>query len=478
MTMRRSSARLLVANFAAALALAATAASAGAQGSAQQFLPDCSPSQTTNCVVGAQINGSPTSAIKASVEVARDGTIGGYYQVYFTQPDPVTFTPGVTDPADLLCDGLPFDPVVGCSGTITPRPGANTPPLTNSCSPGPVFVTLGDVPRCGDLTSTVAPGTRVGVTVNVGNSDPQAAVIRGGQLGSLNAPNQSWTSERTAGGTVIKVETRVGSTSFLGSCSLAPGRGDPQCGGESGIADWTGRFATVTLLNLDGTLAKPLAGIARGMTLATNAQTNGPPIFDKAARTLSFQTGGPHFEQGGGSENKGFLYAFLPDSFLEAGAGFGLPPGLSPEETLKMLGVDKITAGSAAQQLTPTANDVTGGVIYSVPEFGFSSPKFDYKRLKAAGAFTSKATATKKKVSVTLDVGGKAKVSVAGKLAGKSICAGTKSASKAGSVTVACKLSSPGKKALAKARKGAKVSVKVTVKGAKTDAKSTYALIP
>ena len=140
-----------------------------------------------------------------------------------------------------------------------------------------------------------------------------------------------------------------------------------------------------------------------------------------------------------------------------------------------MLGVDKITAGSAAQQLEPDVQDVTGGVVYSVPQFGFSSPNFRYKRRAASGVFTSKATATRKQVGVTLTVGGQSKVTIAGKLGKKAICTGSKSGS--GNLAVPCKLSSAGKKLLAKAKKGAKVSVKVTVKGAQNGARSTYALV-
>ena len=475
---------------AATLALFAASPAAHAQGTTQDFLPDCSASQTTRCVVSTQLNGAPTTALKANVALQNGQIEGSYYQVYFTQPG--LATPSGPGGITFTCpDGGPVQPTpdgqgITCANGDTPIPSGGSPGAPSGGSSGSCpfylqFSGYGNTSRCGDLTQIAPPGTKIGVTINVGNDDPKAAVIRGGQLGSLSAPNKSWTSEKSGESTVIKLETILGTSSVLygpdgNSCRLFPVATD--CGGENAVAEWTGSWATVTLLNLDSAATRDLGAIAKGMTLATNAQSNGPPIFNREARTLSFQTGAPHFQQNGVTPNEGFLYTFLPDSFLEAGTGFGLPPGLSPKETLAMLGVDKVTAGSAAEQLEPTVSDVDGGALYSVAKFGFSSPKFDYLRRNATGAFTSKATATRKKVSVNLSVAGKSKVTVAGKLGKKAICTGSKSASKAGSVTVPCKLSSPGKKLLAKAKKGAKVNVKVTLKGTATETKNTYALIP
>ncbi|MFM8560919.1 MAG: hypothetical protein ACKOB9_02340 [Solirubrobacterales bacterium] len=480
MTINRSlPLRSILATAACLTALLAFAAGASAQGAQQEFLPDCSPGQATNCVVGIELNGAPTTAIRANV-ARQNGVIeGSYFQVYVTQGQPFNPQPSWT------CSGG-GTPTID-NGTSPPTiicPGGQTaifvPPDFTGCKIGP-FGGPGGANYCGDLTQLAPPGSTVRVTVNVGSADPKAAVIRGGELGNLSAPNRSWTSEKKGdGSTEIRLQTKLGRSSVIdfggNTCRLFPTVGD--CGGPTAVGSWTGSWATVSLLNLDGNDVKQFGEISRGITLATNAQSNGPPLFDSANRTLAFQTAAPHFQSDGSTLNEGFLYTFLPDSFLEAGTGFGLPPGLSPKETLAMLGVDKVTAGSTTEQLEPVVSDVAGGVIYSVAKFGFSSPKFDYKRRKAAGAFTSKATATKKKVSVTLEVGGKAKVSVAGKLGSKGICSGSKSASKAGAVTVPCKLSSAGKKALAKAKKGAKVNVKVTLKAKKTETKTTYALIP
>ena len=473
------SALTLGAALAATLAVLAIPAAAQAQGASQEFLPDCSPSQATNCVVSTELNGSPTSAIKANVAKQNGAIEGSYYQVYFTQPNPISYAPTFVCP-----DGTPAQTIdVGGQPALICPGGGNPTPVApqNTCPTGFVFGGYGNTVRCGDLTQVAPPGSKIGVTVNLGSGDPKVAVIRGGQLGSLATPNRTWSSDKSGGSNVVKLETVLGTSSVLygpdgNGCRLFPTVTD--CGGPSAVAEWTGSWSTVSLLNLDSDGTRAYGEIARGTTLATNAQSNGPPLFDKAKRTLSFQTGAPHFQKNGTTLNEGFLYTFLPDSFLQAGTGFGLPPDLTPSETLAMLGIDKLTAGSTTEQLEPQVSVVDGGAIYSVAKFGFSSPKFDYLPRKAVGAFTSKASATRKKVSVKLDVGGKSKVSVTGKLGSKSICSGSKSASKAGSVTVPCKLSSSGKKLLAKAKQGARVNVKVTLKTKKTQKKNTYALIP
>ncbi|MBU6338121.1 MAG: hypothetical protein KGR19_09980 [Acidobacteria bacterium] len=462
----------------AVAALLAATASAQAQGAGQEFLPDCSPSVTTDCVVSTELNGAPTGAIKANVAKQNGAIEGSYFQVYFTQSSPISYAPTFVCP-----DGTPAQTQIvdGQPALVCPAGGTPTPVAPrNTCPTGLAFGGYGNAVRCGDLTSVAPPGTKIGVTVNVGSGDPKVAVIRGGQLGSLASPNKTWTADKAGGSTVVKLETVLGTSSLLygpdgNACRLFPTVTD--CGGESAVAEWTGSWSTVSLLNLDSDQTRAYGEIARGATIATNAQSTGAPIFDAAKRVLSFQTGAPHFQKNGTTPNEGFIYTFLPDTFLQAGTGFGLPPGLTPSETLAMLGVDKITAGSATEQLEPNVSVVGGGAIYAVPKFGFSSPKFDYLPRKAVGAFTSKATATKKKVSVSLSVGGKSKVSVSGKLGSKSICSGSKNASKAGTVSVTCGLSSSGKKALAKAKVGSKVNVKVTLKAKKTETKSTYALL-
>ena len=449
-----------------AYALLASAPNAGAAYT-DEWLPQCGQGQTSNCVSEVQLNGSPTSAIRANVTVRTPDAAsdpagaGTHVVVFFVRPEPVTFMP------------------------CTPGPqGGSCRPAMKNCSGRPVEGP-GNVSWCSNITDLVPPGSKIGVTVNVGANDPKVAWVRGASLGTLAVPNRSWTLQKTPEGNVLSAEVVEGTSSFIDgpdykACIVFPVAND--CGGPNAVADWTGSWLVLGFYDYAGPTAsaqsKQFGELARGMTVATNAQTNGPLLFDREKRTLSFQTGGPHFQQDGTTPNEGFLYTFLPDSFLEAGPGFGLPPALSPKETLAMLGIDKITVGSTTEQLEPTVNDVDGGAIYSVAKFGFSSPKFDYLRRKAAGAFTSKATATNKKVSVTLDVGGKSKVDIAGKIGSKPICTGSKSAARAGSVTVPCQLSSKGKKALAKAKAGARVNVNVTLKAKKTETKNTHALIP
>lgn len=484
---RRSLSRILTAA-ASVAAFAAVAPAAHAQG-ADEWLPDCSATRKTLCVVATELNETKTTALKALVQVQKaPTTTGRSYQVYFTQPQP--FGGGGGGPGlgldDLFCnDGshptlAPGASIPTCVDGSTPQPGPGyTPPGGGGGAPGACPFVFGPVTGlyCGDLTGIANVDQRVGVTINVGNDDPKAVVIRGGELGNLDAPNRTWTATKTREGNVVEIQTLIQESSVIGGdgCNLNPLRGPTNCGGETSSATWTGTWATISVLNLDGTLVKDYAAIAKGTTMATNAEANGPPLFDKEARTLSVQTGGPHFKADGTTLNQGFIYAFLPDSLLQAGPGFGLPPDLTPEETLALLGVDKVTAGSAAEQLEPDVDYVEGGVIYAVPQFGFSSPKFQYKRRQASGAFTSKATATRKKVGVTLTVSGQSKVSIAGKFGKKAICAGSKSGS--GNLAVSCKLSSAGKKLLGKAKKGARVNVKVTVKGARTETRSTYALV-
>ena len=458
--------RYLLIGLATGSVLLAACASAGAAFT-DEWLPQCEQGQTTNCVSGVQLNGAPTAAIRANVTVktpdAASDPVGAGTSVvvFFVRPEPVTWEPCPPGPQGGSCRPA----MKNCTGRRVEGPG--------------------NVAWCSNITDLAPPGSKVGVTVNIGANDPKVAWVRGAALGNLAAPNRSWTLQKTPEGNVLTAEVVQETSSFIDgpdykACIVFPVAND--CGGPNAVADWTGSWLVIGFYDWAGPTAsarsKEFGELARGMTIATNVQANGPLIFDPEKRSLSFQTGGPHFQQDGTTPNQGFLYTFLPDTFLEAGPGFGLPPGLSPKETLAMLGIDKITAGSATEQLEPTVTDVNGGVIYSVAKFGFSSPKFDYLRRKAAGAFTSKATATRKNVSVTLEVGGKSKVGVTGKLGSKAICTGSRSASMAGAVTIPCRLSSKGRKALSNAKTGSRVNVKVTVKGAKTETKNTYALIP
>ena len=410
--------------------------------------PKCvSGSVERECLAEVLIDGQPTDQVTAAVQVQKD--VGGdAIAVYITQARPYQFVPpGTPAPPG----GWPSGTAYSCETRFTPG---------NKCS---------------DLTGFVPIGARVTVNVTIGDREPVAATIRGAGPGELDAPNKTWNlAESASGGNLLSLDMKAQQMAQLqgpdfGACRVFPVAND--CGGESGIAEWSGVYMSAHFLQLDSPDWARQRQLAGGLTIATNAQTNGPPLFDTAKRTLSIQTGGPHFLPDGTTVNEGSITTFLPKELLEAPEGFALPPGLSPEEAKALLTVEKSEVNSGSQTQPADVSVSSDGAFYTVPNFSFSAPKFSYARTNPTGLLTGSAAATKRGITVRVLVGGPARISFTGKLGKRRICTGSAKATKESSLRIPCRLSPVGRKTLKKARKGSKLTVRASAKS--TDGKNT-----
>lgn len=410
--------------------------------------PKCVPgSVERECLAEVLIDGRPTDQITATVQVQTD--VGGdAIAVYITQNRPFQYVaPGTPAPPG----GWPNDAAYSCATRFTPGN------------------------RCSDLTGFVPVGARVTVKANIGDREPVAATVRGAGPGELDAPNKTWTlAESASGGNLLSVDMKAQQMAQLqgpefSACRVFPVAND--CGGESGVAEWSGVYMSAHFLQLDSPDWARQRQLAGGLTIATNAQTNGPPLFDATKRTLSIQTGGPHFLPDGATVNEGSITTFLPKQLLEAPEGFALPPGLSPEEARTLLTVEKSEINSGSQTQPADVSVSSDGAFYTVSRFSFSSPKFSYARANPTGLLTGSAAATKRGITVRVLVGGPARISLTGKLGKRRICTGSAKATKESSLRIPCRLSLVGRKALKKSRKGSRLTFGVSAKA--TDGKTT-----
>ena len=308
---------------------------------------------------------------------------------------------------------------------------------------------------------------------------PVGSVVRIHE-GNLNTPNKSWTVEKTAEGNLLTVEfkpaLRVSNQAFdlTNGCAVFPTPSATSCGGETGIADWEGVSPMVHLMELDTGPWVDRRELADGMTMAINAQTNGPPIFDPVTRSVTVQTAGVHFRKDGVTPNTGFISLFVPDHLAQSDKGFDLPAGLSPEETLALVAATKSEAGKAAGPLDPTVTVRKGGILFDTPSFNFSNPKFAYARRFLSNSFSAKAKATKSAITAQLTTKAPGSVVATGLLGKTTVCSGSARGRTAGAIAVKCAISAAGKRALGR-KKNQKVTLRLvfTPLGGKPKTRST-----
>ena len=443
----KSRVRLALVNWraAASAGLAATgllATAAGATAAEYNIpFPDCSPSVKTECLVRVELDGKATDKITAVVQAQQD--VGGdAIAVYLADTRPfLRVAPGTPEPPG----GWPADKITSCATRFTPGG------------------------KCSDLTGIVPIGSRITVEANIGDREAVAAVVRGAGPGSLDAPNRTWTiASAPGGGNLLTLDLEAKRMAQLqgpnfDACRVFPVSND--CGGETGVAEWAGVYVSTHFLQLNSPDWSRQREIAGGLTIATTAQTQGPPLFDTAKRTLSIQTGGPHFLPDGTTLNEGMITTFLPESLMEAPEGFALPPDLTPEEAKSLLTVEKSEVTAGSESMAADVRVTSDGAFYTVPKFSFSAPRFSYVRTRSTGLLTASASANKRSVTVRVLVGGPASISAVGKLGKRQLCSGNARAAKESLVKVACRLSRSGRKTLG-TKKGSRVSVSVSVRPA------------
>ena len=394
-------------------------------------LPACSTSVTSDCVVDLTVDGKSVDGLEPRVRYQSE-LAGTTTAIYLGTDSGYAYT------------------TAKCAALFASR--APTAEEAAACEAKP-------------LTELAPVGSVVRIRVSIGTHSPAVATIRGAHEGNLNTPNKSWTVEKTAEGNLLTVEfkpaLRVSNQAFdlTNGCAVFPTPSATSCGGETGIADWEGVSPMVHLMELDTGPWVDRRELADGMTMAINAQTNGPPIFDPVTRSVTVQTAGVHFRKDGVTPNTGFISLFVPDHLAQSDKGFDLPAGLSPEETLALVAATKSEAGKAAGPLDPTVTVRKGGILFDTPSFNFSNPKFAYARRFLSNSFSAKAKATKSAITAQLTTKAPGSVVVTGLLGKTTVCSGSARGRTAGAVAVKCSISAAGKRAL-----GRKKNQKVTLR--------------
>ena len=415
----------------ASLCLVSSAFADGVYITPNDGLPACSKSIASDCVVDLTVDGKEVVGLEPRVR----------YQAELA---------GTTTAIYLGTDSGDAYTTAKCAALFASR--APTAAEITACEAKP-------------LTELAPVGSVVRIRVSIGTHAPAVATIRGAHEGNLNTPNKSWTVEKTAEGNLLTVEfkpaLRVSNQAFdlTNGCAVFPTPSATSCGGETGIADWEGVSPMVHLMELDTGPWVDRRELADGMTMAINAQTNGPPIFDPVTRSVTVQTAGVHFRKDGVTPNTGFISLFVPDHLAQSDKGFDLPAGLSPEETLALVAATKSEAGKAAGPLDPTVTVRKGGILFDTPSFNFSNPKFAYARRFLSSSFSAKAEATKSAITAQLTTKAPGSVVATGLLGKTKVCSGSARGRTAGAIAVKCSISAAGKRAL-----GRKKNQKVTLR--------------
>jgi hypothetical protein len=426
---------------------------------ANDGLPACSASVASDCVEAVTVDGAPVDGLEPRVMYQDDALSGKTTAIYLGA-------------GGAPYGGYAFTPAKCRTLLIallsTPRPEhAPTAEEVAACDP--------------KLVSELAPvGSVVRIKIRIGSRLPVAATIRGAHEGNLATPNRSWIVENTPSGNLLTVEfkpTLLVYNQALGmtnGCMVFPTPSPTACGGETGVADWEGVSPTMHLSQLDAGPWTEWRDLVDGLTVALNSQTNGPPIFDPKARSLTVQTGGVHFRKDGLTPNTGFISVFVPDHLAQAEKGFALPPGLSPYETLSLIAAQKTEAGKSSGPLDPTVTVRAGGILFDTPSFNFSSPSFSYQRNFLSSSFISKAKATKSAITAQLTTKAPGSVVATGLLGKTTVCSGSARGRTAGAIAVKCAISAAGKRSLGR-KKNQKVTLRLvfTPLGGKPKTRST-----
>ena len=430
----------------ASLCLVSSAFADGVYITPNDGLPACSKSITSDCVVDLTVDGKSVDGLEPRVRYQSE-LAGTTTAIYLGTDSGYAYT------------------TAKCAALFASR--APTAEEAAACEAKP-------------LTELAPVGSVVRIRVNIGTHSPAVATIRGAHEGNLNTPNKSWTVEKTAEGNLLTVEfkpaLRVSNQAFdlTNGCAVFPTPSATSCGGETGIADWEGVSPMVHLMELDTGPWVDRRELADGMTMAINAQTNGPPIFDPVTRSVTVQTAGVHFRKDGVTPNTGFISLFVPDHLAQSDKGFDLPAGLSPEETLALVAATKSEAGKAAGPLDPTVTVRKGGILFDTPSFNFSNPKFAYARRFLSNSFSAKAKATKSAITAQLTTKAPGSVVATGLLGKTTVCSGSARGRTAGAIAVKCAISAAGKRALGR-KKNQKVTLRLvfTPLGGKPKTRST-----
>jgi len=211
-----------------------------------------------------------------------------------------------------------------------------------------------------NLAPTLPVGSIIEATVNTGSWKPPTSLM---VTGSDVAWSRSF-SAATGWTLTVRFKTIAYSVGF--NCS------PDDCSAPTGITDFASFAQVAAFADPPTTSAERAAVLAQsqGAWTATNASTYSPPRFDLEKRTINISLAGPHLTAAG-VQNDGLFQSFIPKA-LVAGLWGSSPEELISTDSLLLKKTEDKTTTTAAPKVTI----VSGGLLVSLENFHYSSPKF------------------------------------------------------------------------------------------------------
>jgi hypothetical protein len=182
---------------------------------------------------------------------------------------------------------------------------------------------------------------------------------------------------------------------FSGSPVAVPIAGkSADCDGETGVARAIVRqLQAILFINNDGQSAFGVDGLTGDMVVSSNGVCDlSTPVWNAADKEFTFTAAAPHFAPDGTTLNYGFYKAVIPAA--DAKLLWGLE---NPNDAVKALNVQIITAVNEGNNLVSTIGVRNGKIIIDISGFHYSRPKLKVslkKDWKPAKKMLNKTTIT------------------------------------------------------------------------------------
>lgn len=211
-----------------------------------------------------------------------------------------------------------------------------------------------------NLAPTLPAGSIIEAAVNTGSWKPPTSLI-------VSGSDVTWSrSYSAATGWTLTVRLKT----IAKSASLNCGTDD--CSAPTNIRDFASFAQVAAFADPPTTSAEGAAALAQGegAWTATNASSFSPPWFDLEKRTINIELAGPHLTAAG-VLNNGLFQSFIPETLVAGLWGSSSDELISTDSLLLQKTEDKTTTTAA-----PKVSIVSGGLLVSLDDFHYSSPKF------------------------------------------------------------------------------------------------------
>ena len=211
-----------------------------------------------------------------------------------------------------------------------------------------------------NLAPTLPVGSIIEATANTGSWKPPTSLTA---KGSDIAWSRSYSA---ATGWTLTVRLKTIAYSAGSNCDT------DDCSAPTNIRDFASFAQATAFADSPTTGAQEAAVLAQsqGAWTATNASSFSPPWFDLEKRTINIELAGPHLTAAG-VQNDGLFQSFIPKA-LVAGLWDSSPQELISTDSLLLKKTEDKTTTTAA----PKVMIVSGGLLVSLENFHYSSPKF------------------------------------------------------------------------------------------------------